>query len=227
MRIKNYLWIAGTYQSGKPETFERVFRVTEYGSNRKVQCSVKLIMEHGLPVQDGSVDKWSLAVSTSGHELCLPTDTIFNQKGLGIGTFLRDRVVEQAKVQFKGMPIKSAWLSPQDANEENFKRREKFYTSGGFDVSYSDKATGDGNVLASSIDKLKVSKPVSEYYILEDKDLLGLFIDRHNQHKTELNEANRELKETSKQRDKHLKNARRAYWVLIVCAIIIFILFNK
>merc|ERR1712138_130387 len=94
-------------------------------------------------------------------------------------------------------------------------------------VKVAKRVAGDGNVFASSIDKLKVSKPVSDYYILEDKDLLGLFIDRHNQHKTELNEANRKLKEASKQRDKHLKNARRAYWVLIVCAIIMFILFNK
>ncbi|MCZ4337659.1 hypothetical protein [Shewanella colwelliana] len=120
--------------------------------------------------------EWSIFKVESRHDkrCMLPFDTIILVKGLGIGSLVRNLVVQRAKNIFADHSLEPAWLSPEDGGEDNALRRHHFYENAGFKIDYRNPDTGNGHVKCADVGKLKVSWSSTDPFQQVD---MALFID--------------------------------------------------
>lgn len=171
-----------------------------------VAASVSLVYSDYYKLQHytGSerLGEWSIAkVDWETDKTCqLPHDTILPLKGFGIGSLLRNLVIEQARYKFAGYKLKSASLSEVDdfvdspltptparmsvkEGVKNATRRHHFYENAGFELEYSEPGFVEGYVTCDDIGQLRVSNSSEEPFQQVD---LSHFIDN-------LRSANRDL----------------------------------
>lgn len=149
---------------GKPGSHESPYRLVEFvtiETEKMVKCSATLLYSEHSQEDPGYLCSWSLEESFR-ETLSVPGGTIISIRSSGIGTYLRNRVIERAKKRFPGYSVNPATLSIQDGGKENFKRRHRFYASAGFKTDYVEN-TGAGKTYAENVDDLLVTRKEKDY----------------------------------------------------------------
>lgn len=121
---------------------------------------------------------WSLKLAKDKAQVSLSANFTVNFPGLGLGTFIRDRVIEIAKAKFAGHSLKPGKLSATDGGEANLARRNRFYEKAGFELRYFDEDKRMGTIHADDIALLQVTRSLKHYETYTEEELLSNFIER-------------------------------------------------
>ncbi len=193
-----------------------------------VSASVSLVYSDYYQLQHTPTSeplaKWSIAkVDWETEKVCqLPPDTILPVKGFGLGSLVRNLVVERAKHKFAGFRLKPAFLSVVDdfvdtpltptparmtpkEGVKNAPRRHHFYENAGFELEYSEPGSADGYVKCSDLGQLKISNSSDEPFQQVD---LAFYIESQHMANRELTNKLNSQSETANRLQKRLDRVK-------------------
>ncbi|MFV7771686.1 hypothetical protein [Shewanella marisflavi] len=213
----------------------------------QVSASVSLVYSDYYQLQHTPTSqplaKWSITkVDWETEKTCqLPPDTVLPVKGFGLGSLVRNLVVEKARDKFAGYRLQPAKLSAVDdvvdtpltptpgkmsAKEgvKNAPRRHHFYENAGFELEYSEPGSADGFVKCADIGQLKISNSSEEPFLSLD---LGYLIQTKEQSIRELTQKLEYQTKTSDRLQTALNKLKKQYrkHVLVAIGIVGFLMF--
>lgn len=162
-------------------TRDGVFRICRWGvveNESVVSCSMEIVYSEINQEMNEPAIKWSLMLAKDKAHVSLTADLTVTSPGLGLGTFMRDRVIEKARMKFAGYNLKPGKLSVSDDGEANLARRNRFYEKAGFELRFFDDDKRMGTIHADDIALLQVSRPIEDYETYTEGGLLGDYIER-------------------------------------------------
>lgn len=93
-------------------------------------------------------------------------------KSIGLGTYLRDQLIDWVASLHPDASVEGGKLSPTDGGEENFERRRRFYEGGKFEIQLMEN--GWWKFWANRLDGLQRLTPNRKVVELEDEEVQRL-----------------------------------------------------
>jgi hypothetical protein len=133
-----------------------IFLVHVEISNSYVKATAHHLVQCGGPVTR-SPCSFIIFYNRERRLISLDSDTNISIRGVGLGGYLRDLVVNEIKFRCSGYSMLPAWLSSHDSYPDNHERRHRFYEGVGMTVTYKDtEGPGGGEVTLDDVNNLKI-----------------------------------------------------------------------
>lgn len=164
------------------------------------------------------IETFHARVSKAQQKVYFPSDIIFREKSIGLGSFLRDTVIEELLrivPDYRVKPLLFQQGPGGDNAEDNWERRERFYKSGGFNVVYP-----EGKQAYAAVDlvkELKVANSSGRYLCKLRPEEFGQFVKKLVQDQHELTRRLDYLQQANERLDNRLFTCWRKlrFWRLL------------
>lgn len=164
------------------------------------------------------VENFHARVSKARQKVYFPSDIIFGEKSIGLGSFLRDTVIEELLRIVPDYRVKPLFFQQGpggDNAEDNWERRERFYKSAGFNVVYP-----EGKQAYAAVDlvkELKVANNGGRYLRKLGPEEFGQFVKKLVQDQHQLTQRLEYLRQANERLDNRLFTCWRKlrFWRLL------------
>lgn len=164
------------------------------------------------------VENFHARVSKARQKVYFPSDIIFREQSIGLGSFLRDTVIEELLKKVPDYRVKPLLFQPgpgRDNAEDNWERRERFYKSAGFNVVYP-----EGKRAYAAVDlvkELKVANNSGRYLRKLGPEEFGQFVKKLVQDQRQLTRRLDYLQQANERLDNRLFTCWRKlrFWRLL------------
>lgn len=164
------------------------------------------------------VENLQAHVSEVQKKVYFQHDIIFREQSIGLGSFLRDTVIEELLKKVPDYRVKPLLFQPgpgRDNAEDNWERRERFYKSAGFNVVYP-----EGKRAYAAVDlvkELKVANNSGRYLRKLGPEEFGQFVKKLVQDQRQLTRRLDYLQQANERLDNRLFTCWRKlrFWRLL------------